>query len=138
MLASRGEKLSFKFFNNLSLYLNIICFKAASEGGEDDMRFIYCAAAIANLLKLKWVSLFRKPYLGISFYNIKWNHILFLIILNLKKKNCYSLLFILFSSAIDKEKAIEYIQSSITYEGNLFSLFSLVVMNCSDTWYNFI
>lgn len=58
-----------------SLQLPSGSFKAAAEGGEDDMRFIYCAAAISKILKLK--------------------------------------------TAIDKDKAIEYILSSITYEGGI-------------------
>lgn len=36
-----------------SLQLPNGSFKAASEGGEDDMRFIYCAAAISKLINVK-------------------------------------------------------------------------------------
>jgi len=58
-----------------SLQLPSGSFKAAAEGGEDDMRFIYCAAAISNILSI--------------------------------------------SNGIDKDKAVEYIQKSITYEGGI-------------------
>ena len=30
--------------------------QAAAEGGENDMRFLYCAAAISKFLNNEWVS----------------------------------------------------------------------------------
>eukprot|EP00088_Acartia_fossae_P039558 TRINITY_DN41184_c0_g1_i2.p1 TRINITY_DN41184_c0_g1~~TRINITY_DN41184_c0_g1_i2.p1 ORF type:complete len:371 (+),score=48.66 TRINITY_DN41184_c0_g1_i2:39-1151(+) len=58
-----------------SLQLSTGCFQATHESEENDMRFIYCAAAISKIINIK--------------------------------------------SGIDKEKAIDYIQKSISYEGGI-------------------